>query len=194
MIVVIDHHDSFVETLARYVREAGHETVVISQDADLPDVSAHNPSAIILSPGPGRPENTGVTRALLAQCPDDLPILGVCLGHQTLAQYFGGTVTRAREPRHGKASSITHNGHAMFDGLDTCFEAGRYHALIVDNLPEELQITARSGLGEIMAFAHRERPIYGMQFHPESILTPQGRRMIDNFLTLANVKTGGAAA
>ena len=194
MIIVIDHHDSFVETLARYVREAGYETLVISQDADMKDISCHNPEAIILSPGPGRPDNTGVTNALLADCRDDLPILGVCLGHQTLAQFFGGTVTRAREPRHGKSSSIRHNGHAMFDGLDETFKAGRYHALIVDELPEALQVTARSALGEIMAFAHQTRPIYGMQFHPESILTPQGRRMIDNFLTLANVKVDGAAA
>lgn len=194
MIIVIDHHDSFVETLARYVREAGYDTVVISQDADLEDISCHDPEAIILSPGPGRPENTGVTNALLANCRDDLPILGVCLGHQTLAQYFGGTVTHAREPRHGKASSITHNGHAMFDGLEENFEAGRYHALIVDNLPEVLHVTARSARGEIMAFAHHNRPIYGMQFHPESILTPQGRQMINNFLTLADVRADRATA
>jgi anthranilate synthase/aminodeoxychorismate synthase-like glutamine amidotransferase len=194
MIIVIDHQDSFVETLARYIREAGHETRVFNQDTGLDELLSYRPQAVVLSPGPGGPDTTGVTRALLAQCPVDLPILGVCLGHQTLAAHFGGSVGRAKEPRHGKASPITHNGHPMFAGLPETFEAGRYHALIVEQLPAPLQVTATSALGEIMAFAHATRPVYGMQFHPESILTPQGRQLMANFLSLAKLTSDGQAA
>ncbi|MDC0131407.1 aminodeoxychorismate/anthranilate synthase component II [Alphaproteobacteria bacterium] len=194
MIIVIDHQDSFVETLARYIREAGHETLVLSQNTALDEVLAYRAEALVLSPGPGGPDTTGVTRDLLAQCPIDLPILGVCLGHQTLAAHFGGSVCRAKEPRHGKASPIIHTGHPMFAELPETFEAGRYHALIVEQLPEPLQVTATSALGEIMAFAHATRPVYGMQFHPESILTPQGRQLMANFLRLANLKADGKAA
>ncbi len=186
MIVVIDHFDSFVETLARYVREAGHPTQVVRQNAHVKEVLALKPDGLILSPGPGRPENTGLTRDLLAQCHATLPILGVCLGHQTLAHHFGAIIHRAREPRHGKPSDIHHQGHPMFDGLASPFQAGRYHALIVDQLPSALQATAHSALGEIMGFAHVSRPVWGMQFHPESVLTPNGRRLICNFLQLVD--------
>jgi anthranilate synthase component 2/para-aminobenzoate synthetase component 2 len=182
MIVVIDHFDSFVETLARYVREAGYATKIVRQDSDLGELLVSDMDGLILSPGPGGPETTGLTQALLAHCPPSLPVLGVCLGHQVLAHHFGAKIGRAREPRHGKSSMITHHGHEMFDGLPTPFEAGRYHALIAQDLPPELEVTATSELGEIMAFAHRARPIFGLQFHPESVLTPQGRLMIDNFL------------
>lgn len=194
MIVVIDHFDSFVETLARYVREAGHETKIVRQDGDINDVLETNMDGLILSPGPGGPATTGLTQAVLKRCPEDLPILGVCLGHQVLAYHFGGTIERAREPRHGKSSMITHNGHTMFDGLPSPFEAGRYHALITQKLPPELEVTATSGLGEVMAFAHRTRPIFGLQFHPESVLTPQGRLMIDNFLRLTTAQTQQVSA
>ena len=182
MIVVIDHFDSFVETLARYVREAGCETLVMRQNVSVNDVLRERPKAVILSPGPGRPENTGVALDLLAALPETVPVLGICLGHQTIAHYLGGTVAPAREPRHGKSSTLTHNGHFLFDGIETDFEAGRYHALIVSKLPANCQTLAMSAQGEVMAFSHDTRPLYGLQFHPESILTPQGRRMIENFL------------
>ena len=182
MIVVIDHFDSFVETLARYLREAGEEVVTIRQNAPLDAVLAHQPKALILSPGPGTPDETGISLELLAACPADMPILGVCLGHQTLAQAYGGRVGRAREPMHGKASAIHHNGDGLFAGLPRPMQAGRYHALIVEKLPDCLRATAQSSMGEIMAFAHVSRPVFGVQFHPESILTPHGRRLIDNFL------------
>jgi anthranilate synthase/aminodeoxychorismate synthase-like glutamine amidotransferase len=184
MIVVIDHFDSFVETLARYVREAGCEVRVIRQDADPETVLALAPQAVILSPGPGGPETTGLTLPLLRELPPHVPVLGICLGHQALAQHLGGTIGRAQEPRHGKASPISHNGDALFDGLDNPFAAGRYHALIVETLPDRCTALAASARGENMAFKHESRPLYGVQFHPESILTPQGRRLVENFLTL----------
>lgn len=190
MIVIIDHFDSFVETLARYVREAGHRVTVLRQNVQTAEVLALSPEAVILSPGPGRPENTGVTLPLLAALAPDIPVLGICLGHQALAHYLGGTVGRAREPRHGKASDIHHFEDALFCEMDNPFSAGRYHALIVERLPAACISLAQSERGENMAFKHESRPLYGVQFHPESILTPQGRQMIDNFLAL----TRGAAA
>ena len=192
MIVVIDHYDSFVETLARYVREAGHETLVMRQNVSVNDVLREAPEAVILSPGPGRPEDTDVTLELLAALPADIPVLGICLGHQTLAHYLGGTVGRAKEPRHGKASSLTHGGHFLFDGIESPFEAGRYHALIVETLPQGCASLAKSALGENMALAHESLPLYGLQFHPESILTPEGRRMIENFLSHAVARKAAA--
>ena len=192
MIVVIDHYDSFVETLARYVREAGHETLVMRQNVSVNDVLREAPEAVILSPGPGRPEDTGVTLDLLAALPADIPVLGICLGHQTLAHYLGGTVGRAKEPRHGKASTLTHEGHFLFDGIKSPFEAGRYHALIVETLPATCIRLAHSALGENMALAHESLPLYGLQFHPESILTPEGRRMIENFLSHAVTRKAAA--
>lgn len=188
MIVVIDHFDSFVETLARYVREAGFEVATVRQDTPLADILALNPQAVILSPGPGRPETTGVTLALLAALPSQIAVLGICLGHQALAHYLGGTVSKAREPRHGKASDIHHRGDDLFADMDNPFTAGRYHALIVDALPPGCTALAESEKGENMAFKHRSRPLYGVQFHPESILTPQGRRLIDNFLGLSEAQ------
>ena len=182
MIVVIDHFDSFVETLARYVREAGFETTLMRQDTDVATILAAQPEAVILSPGPGRPENTGVTLELLDALPPHVPVLGICLGHQCLAHYLGGTVERAREPRHGKPSPITHNGHFLFNGIASPFIAGRYHALIVDKLPQSCVAIAQSAAGENMGLAHTSRPLFGLQFHPESILTPEGRLMIENFL------------
>jgi anthranilate synthase/aminodeoxychorismate synthase-like glutamine amidotransferase len=182
MIVVIDHFDSFVETLARYVREAGHETLVMRQSVSVEDVLAVAPSAVILSPGPGGPATTGVTLDLLAALPDTTPVLGICLGHQTLAAHLGASIGKAQEPRHGKPSALTHSGHWLFDGIESPFQAGRYHALIVEQVPQDCQPIASSQGGEIMGFAHKTRPLYGLQFHPESILTPQGRPMLENFL------------
>lgn len=188
MIVVIDHFDSFVETLARYIAEAGFAVKVIRQDSTPEAVLAFNPQAVVLSPGPGRPETTGLTLPLLQKLPHDVPVLGICLGHQALAQHLGGTVGHAQEPRHGKASPISHNGDALFDGMDNPFEAGRYHALIVECLPDTCRALAASARGENMAFKHDSRPLYGVQFHPESILTPQGRLLVENFLALGKCR------
>jgi len=194
MIVVIDHFDSFVETLARYLREAGEQVMVLRQNTPLDEILAHQPHALVLSPGPGTPDETGVTLDLLAACDADMPVLGVCLGHQTLAQAYGGTVGHAQEPRHGKASPIDHNGTGLFAGLPQPMQAGRYHALIVTDLPDCLRATAYSTKGEIMALEHVSRPVYGVQFHPESILTPDGRLVIDNFLALMRARRPVLAA
>ena len=182
MIVVIDHFDSFVETLARYVREAGQETLVMRQTVSVEDVLAVAPTSVILSPGPGGPDTTGVTQDLLAALPDSVPVLGICLGHQTLAAHLGASIGKAQEPRHGKPSELTHSGHWLFEGIESPFQAGRYHALIVEQLPEDCQLIASSARGEIMGLAHKTRPLYGLQFHPESILTPQGRTILERFL------------
>lgn len=192
MIVVIDHFDSFVETLARYIAEAGFAVQVIRQDSTPESVLALDPQALVLSPGPGRPETTGLTLPLLQKLPRNVPVLGICLGHQALAQHLGGTVGHAQEPRHGKASPINHNGDALFDGMDNPFEAGRYHALIVESLPENCRALAASVRGENMAFKHDSRPLYGVQFHPESILTPQGRLLVENFLALGKCRKDAA--
>ena len=192
MIVVIDHFDSFVETLARYIAEAGFVVQVIRQDSTPEAVLALDPQAVVLSPGPGRPETTGLTLPLLQKLPRNVPVLGICLGHQALAQHLGGTVGHAQEPRHGKASPISHNGDALFDGMDNPFEAGRYHALIVECLPDTCRALAASARGENMAFKHDSRPLYGVQFHPESILTPQGRLLVENFLALGKCRKDAA--
>ncbi|MGB0478331.1 MAG: anthranilate synthase component II [Parvibaculales bacterium] len=192
MIVVIDHFDSFVETLARYIAEAGFAVQVIRQDSTPEAVLALDPQAVVLSPGPGRPETTGLTLPLLQKLPRNVPVLGICLGHQALAQHLGGTVGHAQEPRHGKASPISHNGDALFDGMDNPFEAGRYHALIVECLPDTCRALAASARGENMAFKHDSRPLYGVQFHPESILTPQGRLLVENFLALGKCRKDAA--
>jgi len=188
MIVVIDHFDSFVETLARYIREAGHDVRVMRQDTPLADIMALSPQAVVLSPGPGGPETSGVSLSLLATLDPHVPVLGICLGHQILARFLGGTVGRAKEPRHGKASHIRHNDDALFADMANPFIAGRYHALIVERLPADCRSLAESPLGENMAFKHDTRPLYGVQFHPESILTPQGRQLIENFLSLPQMR------
>ncbi len=182
MIVIIDHFDSFVHTLARYVREAGWTVEVIRQDDQTGEqILARQPSALIFSPGPGRPENTGVSRALLAQAPPTLPILGVCLGHQLIAEYFGGRVGK-HHPCHGMASPIFHDHDPLFSGVSMPFPAGRYHSLIAQELPTSLRVIAWGEEQEIMAIRHVDRPIMGVQFHPESVLTPDGRTIIANFL------------
>lgn len=183
MIVIIDHYDSFVETLARYVRESGFETLVMRQNVSVNDVLRETPQAVILSPGPGGPQETGVTLKLLDALPASVPVLGICLGHQALAQHMGGRVARAKEPRHGKPSDLTHDGHFLFDGIASPFQAGRYHALIVERMPADCHAICHSAMGEVMGLAHNTLPRFGLQFHPESILTPQGRRMVENFLT-----------
>ena len=191
MILVIDHYDSFVETLARYVREAGFDTRIINQDEmSAPQIAALEPAAIIFSPGPGGPETTGVSLPLIKLLAGHVPMLGVCLGHLAMAAAFGGTIGRAEEPMHGKTSPVKHKATALFDGLENPFDAGRYHALIVAHLPACLTATAHSNAGEIMALEHESAPLYGVQFHPESVLTPQGRQLVSNFLNLATAFRG----
>ena len=187
MIVVIDHFDSFVEILACYVREAGHSTHIMRQTTSVDEVLKLKPDGLILSPGPGTPDNSGVSLDLIKArqiYATHLPILGVCLGHQVLAQAYGGTIARAIEPRHGKASPITHNNSRLFNNMPSPFLAGRYHALIAKNLPTDLLITATSPHNEIMGFEHAREPVFGVQFHPESVMTPQGHQLIENFLAI----------
>lgn len=187
MILLIDNYDSFVHNLARYVGELGHQRCVVRNDAmSVDEIAALSPHAIILSPGPCRPEQAGVSLDIVRMLAAHIPILGVCLGHQVIAQSFGGAVRRAAQPRHGKPSQVSHNGAGVFAGLPNPLQAGRYHSLAVE-IPEHspLEITARAEDGEIMAVAHRVLPVYGVQFHPESILTEGGHTMLDNFLRIA---------
>ncbi len=185
MIVLIDNHDSFVHNLARYIRELGWETEVVRSDAvSVDDVAARNPSHIVISPGPCTPNEAGVCVPLVRRLGPEIPILGVCLGHQCIGQAFGGQIVRARRPMHGKASLIAHDGLGLFAGLPNPLSATRYHSLVVEgrDLPDALVATAHSDEGEIMALRHREHPIVGLQFHPESVLTDHGHDLLRGFL------------
>lgn len=187
MILVVDHYDSFTYNLVQLVESLGHPTEVVKSDAEPAEaLVARRPAAVILSPGPGRPEDAGVFLDLLAQLPPEVPVLGVCLGHQAMGLACGGIVERAT-PVHGKASLVYHEGKGILAGLPNPFEAGRYHSLVVrrEDLPDELELTAWSDDGLVMATQHRELPRFGVQFHPESILTPDGPRIVRNFLALA---------
>jgi anthranilate synthase/aminodeoxychorismate synthase-like glutamine amidotransferase len=185
MIVLIDNYDSFVYNLARYVGELGYERRVIRHDAiSVEALRELRPSHIIISPGPGAPQQAGISLAAIQALADEVPILGVCLGHQAIGEAFGGCVVRAQRPMHGKASEVTHEGEGIFRGLPSPLRVGRYHSLIVepDSVPETLRVTAWSAEGEIMALQHRSLPIFGVQFHPESVLTDCGYRLLSNFL------------
>ena len=187
MILVIDNYDSFTYNLVQYFGELGAELCVVRNDQiDLPGIRALNPSHIVIAPGPGTPDDTGVSLDVLRQLGPTTPVLGVCLGHQAIGQVFGGVVKRAPQVMHGKTSLIYHHGTGVFAGLPSPFEATRYHSLIVEEhtLPDSLEVTARTIDGEIMGLRHREYPIYGVQFHPESILTAHGMTMLQNFLDL----------
>ncbi|MEE9328728.1 MAG: aminodeoxychorismate/anthranilate synthase component II [Parvularculaceae bacterium] len=185
MILLIDNYDSFVHNLARYLREAGEETRVIRNDQiSMAGVDKIGAQAIILSPGPGRPQAAGICIELLQKT--TLPVLGVCLGHQAIANAWGGKTERSKEPMHGRASEIYHQGAGIFAGLSSPMRAGRYHSLIADiEGAPDLRVTATSELGEIMGLAHKSRPQYGVQFHPESLLTPDGRHLLESFLELS---------
>ncbi len=188
MVLLIDNYDSFVHNLARYVRELGRPTTVVRNDAlTVEDAAAMGPSHIIVSPGPGTPDDAGVSLALIARLGPTVPILGVCLGHQAIGQAYGGRVVRARRPMHGKTSAIHHDGAGVFRGLPQPLRATRYHSLVVapDDLPADLLVTARSEEGEIMGLRHREHAVEGVQFHPESVLTPLGPALGRNFLERA---------
>ena len=184
MILLIDNYDSFVHTLAGYVRELGHDAVVMRNDAVTLDAAERlGASHIIISPGPGTPSTAGISTAVVRHFGAATPILGVCLGHQCIGEAYGGRVVRTR-PRHGQASAIRHDGTGIFAGLTSPFQAARYHSLVVErsSLPPELEITAESDDGTIMALAHRTDPVVGLQFHPESVLSEHGHRLIDRFL------------
>ena len=196
-ILVIDNYDSFVYTLNGYLRELGAQTEVVRNDdiaaADIPARLAEY-DAVLISPGPGKPADAGVSIPVVEQAlSTGQPLLGVCLGHQAIAEAFGGVVTNAEELMHGKTSQVGHDDSALFDGVPQPFTATRYHSLaVVDGtLPDELVVTARTPGGVIMALQHREAPIYGVQFHPESVLTEGGYRMLGNWLELAGL--AGAA-
>jgi para-aminobenzoate synthetase component II len=180
MILIIDNYDSFVHNIARYFRELGAPVDVVRND----EVPSHIRSkAIVISPGPCTPDEAGASMDVINRFSGKIPILGVCLGHQAIGQVFGGRVVRAREPVHGEASSIQHDGTGVFAGLPQGFAAGRYHSLIVENVEDtEMRVTARSETGEIMGLQHKLHPTFGVQFHPESILTEHGYDMLRNFL------------
>ena len=187
MILVLDNYDSFVDNVARYLRELGEEVTVARNDAiTVADIDAMAPRAVVISPGPCTPREAGVSNAAVAALTGRVPILGICLGHQCIGDVLGGTVKRAREPMHGRASMVSHAGTDVFRGLPNPVRVGRYHSLIVEvDERSPLVVTARSDRGEVMGLAHREHPTYGVQFHPESILTEGGHAMLANFLHLA---------
>jgi anthranilate synthase component II len=190
MILVIDNYDSFTYNLVHYLNELGAETHVERNDALTVDqILALKPEGVLLSPGPCTPNEAGVCLGLLAAAPADLPIFGVCLGHQSIGQAFGGDVVRAKALMHGKTSLIQHTGKGVFEGLKNPFTATRYHSLSVlrDTLPADLEITAWTEDGEIMGLQHKTRPVHGVQFHPESIATECGHELLANFLRLAGV-------
>ncbi len=191
MILVIDNYDSFTYNLVHYLNELGAETRVVRNDAlTVDEALGLRAEAILMSPGPCTPNDAGICLDLLAAAPDNLPILGVCLGHQAIGQAFGGEVIRAKAIMHGKTSAIRHTDQGLFKGLPDGFIATRYHSLAVkrETLPSVLEVTAWTGDGEIMGLQHRTRPIHGVQFHPESIATEGGHDLLGNFLDLAGVK------
>jgi anthranilate synthase component 2 len=190
MILVIDNYDSFTYNLVHYLAELGAEMEIRRNDTlTVAEALALKPQALLLSPGPCTPTEAGICLDLIAKAPVDLPILGVCLGHQAIGQAFGGQVIRAKTLMHGKTSQVTHNGTGLFEGVPSPFTAARYHSLAVrlESLPDSLLATAWTEDGEIMGMAHRTRPIHGVQFHPESYATEHGHRLLANFLRLAGL-------
>jgi para-aminobenzoate synthetase component II len=187
-ILVIDNYDSFVFNVARYFEELGRDVVVHRNDAiDIAGIRNVAPAAIVISPGPGTPRDAGISRAVVEQLSGEVPILGVCLGHQCIGAAFGGPVEPARRPLYGRTSHVIHDGQGLFEGLPQPLTVARYHSLIVERTPAleaALTIDAVSEEGEIMALTHRSRPTYGVQFHPESILTEKGHALFGNFLRL----------
>jgi len=196
MLLIIDNYDSFTFNLVHYAEELGAKTCVVRNDAiTVADAVGGDYSAVLISPGPGRPDAAGICLDLIRTAPDDLPILGVCLGHQALAEAFGGTIVQAREIMHGKTSAVTHDASGVFAGLPSPFTAARYHSLAVDtaSVPDSLIVTATTEDGEIMGLRHRTRPLHGVQFHPESIASEHGHTLIGNFLKLGRGPAAQAA-
>ena len=187
MLLILDNYDSFTYNLVQYFGELGAEMKIFRNDVlSVDDVKALNPEKICISPGPCTPSDAGISLDLIKEMGKTTPILGVCLGHQAIGQVYGGDVVRADRLMHGKTSPILHEGHSVFAGMPSPFEATRYHSLIVkrDTLPDCLEITAWTEEGEIMGLKHRELPVHGVQFHPESILTQDGKRLLENFLKM----------
>ncbi len=187
MLLFIDNYDSFTYNLYQYLGELGSEMEVYRNDQiTLEEIASKKPKGILISPGPGRPEDGGISMPAIERFHKEIPILGVCLGHQCIGAVFGGIVDRADRLMHGKTSMIHHNGEGVLTGLDNPFIATRYHSLLVkkDNFPECLEITAKTDQGEIMGLVHKEYPTFGVQFHPESILTIEGKRLLSNFLKM----------
>jgi anthranilate synthase component 2 len=191
MILVIDNYDSFVYNLVHYVEDFGVRAEVVRNNAlSVTDVLKRKPKAVILSPGPRTPNEAGICLELLAKAPDDLPMFGVCLGHQAMGQAFGGEVVSAREIMHGKVSDVTHTGGALFRGLPSPFRATRYHSLAVKRatFPAALNVDAETADGEVMGLSHKSRPVFGVQFHPESIASEHGHAIVGNFLDAAGLR------
>lgn len=187
MLLVIDNYDSFTYNLVQYFGELGAEPVVKRNDALTPEeVESLRPERIVISPGPGTPADAGISMEVIRRLGRTVPVLGVCLGHQCIAEVYGGRVVRAERLMHGKTSPIRHQGRGVFAGLPNPFEATRYHSLIVEknSVPACLEVTADTAEGEIMGLQHREFPVHGVQFHPESILSRQGKDLLRNFLRI----------
>ncbi len=191
-VLVVDNYDSFVYNLVQYLGELGADPVVHRNDAITVDEAvALRPDAVVISPGPGRPADAGISNAVIERMGRDTPLLGVCLGHQCIGEVFGGEVVRAPQIMHGKTSLVRHRGVGVMAGLPDPFEATRYHSLVVEpsSLPDVLEVTAETDDGVIMGLRHRTLPIEGVQFHPESILTGEGKALLANFLRTADVPT-----
>ncbi len=190
MIVVIDNFDSFVHNLARYFRELGCETLVVRNNAvSVADVLAMEPQAVVISPGPCTPAEAGISESLVLGCRGRVPLLGVCLGHQALASALGARIVRGPVPVHGRTSLIRHDGQGLFSGSSSPLRVMRYHSLVVEpnSLPAELQVTAATPDGIVMAIQHRSEPLFGVQFHPEAVLTEYGHGLLGNFLATAGI-------
>jgi anthranilate synthase/aminodeoxychorismate synthase-like glutamine amidotransferase len=191
MHLLIDNYDSFTFNIAQAMGALGEEVHVVRNDSiDAAGAEALAPESIIISPGPGRPDDAGISKTLIAHFADRIPVLGVCLGHQCIVEVFGGSVVRARRVMHGKVSSVYHDGRTIYDGLSNPFSATRYHSLIAEErgLPDLLEISAYTSEGEVMGVRLKGRPVEGVQFHPESILTPEGARLFSNFLGVARAR------
>ncbi len=185
MIAVIDNYDSFTYNLVQLLGELGTEPRVLRNDTfTIQKLAEQKPQAIVISPGPGVPDNAGLSLQVIGYFTGKIPILGVCLGHQAIGQFFGGKIVRAPEPIHGKPSQVFHHGDPLFAGLGSPFKAGRYHSLIInrESLPHCLEVTAETEGGIVMAVRHRDYPVMGLQFHPESVITPEGRIVLSNFV------------
>jgi len=187
-VLVIDNYDSFTYNLVDYIATAGAQVVVRRNDAiaELDELDGFQPTHLVISPGPGTPAEAGVSQHMIEAVRDRLPVLGVCLGHQVIVDMEGGTVDRASLLMHGKPDQVSHDSSPLYAGMSNPFEAGRYHSLAaVGRVPDVLEVVARTADGEVMGVRHRELNVHGVQFHPESVLTPQGRRMIENFLAMS---------
>lgn len=196
MILIVDNYDSFVHNLARYIRQLGAETLVLrNDDSRLDNVSQLAPEAIVISPGPGTPAQSGKSLALIQKHMGKIPLLGVCLGHQAIVEAMGGRLAHAIEPMHGRTSKIYHDGHPMFSEIESPFQVCRYHSLVADaeSIPERLSVTGRTDDGQIMAIANDSLKVYGIQFHPEAILSEFGYTLLANLLKLCSIKVSDSS-